>query len=652
MIIRILNRFKTTIERFILMGAQYQLLFIAVLIVLISLSAGILVLIATSDFKLIGESAWWAFLRLTDPGYLGDDKGFVLRTVSTVVTILGYVLFMGALIAIMTQWLHRTLKKLESGLTPIAQNDHILILGWTNRCASIVEELLVSEGRVKRFLRRIGAGKLHIVILAEEVSTETAYDLKERLGRLWKPKQITFRSGTPLRLEHLERVDFLNTAVMIIPGSDFISEGSDMMDTRTVKSLLTVSTSGKIQQRDGKLPLVAAEIFDRRKIPIAKAAYKGEMEIIPSDSVISRLIAQNVRHQGLSYIYSELLSHGQGNEIYVRQLTQLNGEKLHNIFGAFPRAILLGVLRPRNGGYLPLLNPAADLEITAGDRLVFLARRYAETEPAGTAEKGSFNRNTIKTHSDKHIKKRMLILGWNQRIPSVLQEFDSYRNESFDIDLLSLIPISKRNAYIDRHDLHLRNVKMTHIEGDYTSPSDLERIKPKSYDNIIFLSNSWLDSNEESDARTILGYLLLQEMIAGESDKPEILIEMMDPENEKLFKSYAGEVIVSPLILSHILAHVALRRELNVVFEELFTVGGAEIYFRPSRIYGISDRDLSFRQIEETVFSMGDIALGVRIKNMAAASHGLVSLNPPRNAVWRLKDSDEIVVLTTYHDKA
>ena len=129
MIRRMTNRFKFYLERLIQRGAHYQLLIIAVLICLVSLLAGILALSTTATFKQYGESAWWAFLRLTDPGYLGDDKGVVLQTISTVVTILGYVLFMGALIAIMTQWLQRTMRKLESGVTPITQNDHILILG-------------------------------------------------------------------------------------------------------------------------------------------------------------------------------------------------------------------------------------------------------------------------------------------------------------------------------------------------------------------------------------------------------------------------------------------------------------------------------------------------------------------------------------------
>jgi hypothetical protein len=47
----------------------------AILIVVVSLVAGLLVFGLTTEFKASEEFNWWAFLRLIDPGYLGDDKG-------------------------------------------------------------------------------------------------------------------------------------------------------------------------------------------------------------------------------------------------------------------------------------------------------------------------------------------------------------------------------------------------------------------------------------------------------------------------------------------------------------------------------------------------------------------------------------------------
>ena len=85
------------------------------LIVTIALSAGALVWVIAPEFEALGEAVWWAFLRLSDPGYLGDDEGYITHSVSTVITVLGYVLFLGLLVAILTPWMIQTIERLESG---------------------------------------------------------------------------------------------------------------------------------------------------------------------------------------------------------------------------------------------------------------------------------------------------------------------------------------------------------------------------------------------------------------------------------------------------------------------------------------------------------------------------------------------------------
>jgi hypothetical protein len=122
----------------------------------------------------------------------------------------------------------------------------------------------------------------------------------------------------------------------------------------------------------------------------------------------------------------------------------------------------------------------------------------------------------------------------------------------------------------------------------------------------------------------------------------------MDPENEKLFQQTSGEVLISPLILGHIVAHVALRRDLNVVFDELFTAGGAEIYFRASEVYQLGNKDLTFREIERAVALQGDVALGVRNRARSEETFSGIQLNPPKDSLWHLDDLHELVILSTY----
>lgn len=212
MLSRAWNRFNYWLERTFVRGAQYRLLIVAALIGLISIVGGAVVLALGTGHGDLGEAVWWAFLRLSDPGYLGDDVGIVNRTVSTVITIVGYVVFLGALVAVMTQWLNARMESLESGLTPVARNNHILILGWTNRTEAIVRELLLSEERVRRFLRRHGTRDLHIAVMADEVNATRAQDLRDAVGDARDEQKVTLRSGTaldcrPIRATQVSRAE-------------------------------------------------------------------------------------------------------------------------------------------------------------------------------------------------------------------------------------------------------------------------------------------------------------------------------------------------------------------------------------------------------------------------------------------------------------
>lgn len=642
------RRFQFYLERFLQRGAHYRLMFIAALIGLISIIFGGAARYFSSDFATTSEAFWWAFLRLTDPGYLGDDKGLSLRIISTIVTILGYVIFMGSLIAIMTQWLNATISRLEAGLTPISMRGHIIILGWTNLTPSIIRELVQSESRVKRFLKNTGARQLRIAILSESASLEQRQELELYLGEDWNERQIIFRSGTPIRNEHLLRVDYLNAAAIILPGYDFSSGGSDIADMRTIKTLMSITNHASEQSLE--LPCLVSEIYDARKVQVAKAAYPGKLETVASDATISLLVAQNIRHPLLSYIYSELLSHSNGNEIRIKCLPELAGHTAESLTELFPKAILLGVLREAGKALTPVLNPPAGFVLQESDRLVFMGRNYADTIPDSTRKTKNFPRGRYE-HKSKSVKtcQKVLILGWNDMIPSLIKELDNYNNEFFEVDIFSSLSAEKRMQKLNKFALSPKRVELKLLDGDYTVPSDLEKIDAMSYENIIMLGCDWLPSPEEADARTITGFLMLRNLLIDKVGPPKVLLELLDPENHSLFTHSHEEVILSPLILSHILAHVALRPEINLVFKELFSSGGAEIYLKSCRQYGLHSKETTFLDIQEQVSKQGEIALGVRLNGKESLPDGGIEINPPREKQWIFTEFDEIVVLSTIH---
>ena len=114
---------------------------------------------------------------------------------------------------------------------------------------------------------------------------------------------------------------------------------------------------------------------------------------------------------------------------------------------------------------------------------------------------------------------------------------------------------------------------------------------------------------------------------------------MDDGQCKAVSRTHDSEVLVTPMIASHVLAQVSLRRELNAVYSELFGAGGAEIFFRWVSDYGIVDEEMTFATLMGIMTDDRETALGVRLKR------GEVELNPEKNTVFKVAELDSLIVL-------
>ncbi|MGB5809965.1 MAG: hypothetical protein WBG86_05505 [Polyangiales bacterium] len=637
---RPLDRAKFAIERWLVRGPFHRLSLAALSVMVISLAGGVLVLVLGRGFGELSDAAWWSFLRLTDPGYLGDDAGLVNRTLSVALTLLGYVVFLGALVAIMTQWLDARMEKLESGLTPVVRDGHILVLGWTTRTDAIIRELLLSQGRARRFLQRRGGHGVHIVLLANTVTAAFAQNLRDAVGPAWDERRVTIRSGSPLRPEHLVRVDAAHASAILIPGADF-DQGFAQSDTQTIKTLMSLdamATAGEPR------PRVVAEIFEARKVHLARKAYHGDIEIVSSDGIVSRLLAQNIRHPGLSRAYDELLTHREGNEIYIREAEALVGLDVEKLHRHCPDAVLMGLVRQSPGGFTPILNAPPGTRMEEGDKLVLLARCYEESKPTDSPVRTRVPRASRdpQPYSASAEPRRVLILGWNHRVPSLLAEFGTYGDERYEVRIGAAVLVDQRKAMLRHVPQAADSLVVEHSVVDFTDPDDLATLALDRTDSVLFMGSDWMESTEESDARTLIGSLVADEFLQNRETKPTVILELLDPDNASLVTGARGELIISPLILSHLMTQIALRPELQSVFDELFTAGGAEITFRPISHYTDSTR-FTFEDLERAAGAAGETALGVRTPDCDRELH----LNPPKTTVWEGTADLELVTLVT-----
>lgn len=649
---RLKDRFKFFLERQFVRGALVQLMFVALLIGFLSLIGGVLVLPSGEPTGSLSEAVWWAFLRLSDPGYLGDDEGSWRRFISTILTVLGYVVFLGSMVAIITTWLNLKIRNLEQGLTPVTAKNHILILGWNAKTIHTAGEIFQSVGRLRRFLKFYGAKRLNLIILAEDIAPKQLQELRDNplIGK--GADEIVLRTGIPIDREHLKRVDSLNAAAIIIPSAAYTGKELITPDVETIKTLLSLNAEAEDNLVKGQYPYVVAEIQDKSKVKAAYRAYTGPMEVIGSNTIISRLLAQNMRHHGLSEVYNELLTHSKNNNIYCREYPEAVGKKIQGLKKAFPKAILIGVVRRIADKLTPLLNVSPDFKIEQGDRLVFIARNSSDLELNLNTSFEQAHPIPIKHHlkvEEQQGVVKILILGWNHHIPALVRELCTYEDEFYDITIVAVYPIKNREAELKRIENLTKRVNLVHIEEDYVIETELKKVNPAAYDNILMVSSERILEKEEADARTIVGYVLLEELLESLSKKPNVVLELSDPNNEALLRKYKVEVIISPLILSNLLAGTALQRELNSICEELFTAGGAEIIFRNIEEYGLGYGSIPFSEIENKAAEFGEIALGIFNTNQSTKNVEQLMLNPGSFTNLEIKPEAKIVVLTTVY---
>lgn len=645
----LVDRLRYILERQLIKGVHYQLLVVALFIGLISLIGGWLAWPTAQADVPLADSVWWAFLRLTDPGYLGDDEGTWRRIISTALTIMGYVVFMGTLVAIMTRWLISKMGVLEEGLTPVTISNHVVILGWTNRTIPLVQEIMDSAGGIQRLLRSLDTRRLRLVILSDTVNIERTHELRDTPGIGRGFKDIILRSGTPLQPEALHRVACLQAAVVMIPGR---SQGGSTLvtgDMETIKALLTLHAQGS--QSGQPLPYVVAEIEDVRKHNVMRRAYPGPLEIIASDAIVSRLMAQAILHPGLPEFYGEVMSVHDGNEIYLRSTPACEGSTLADVAANCPKAILLGLVRPDGDSWRTRLNVPTSEKVLPGDKLVMLARHYEDADPAQKSEKParawqrSDHVKAALTTQQASGTRSVLILGWNRRLPALVHELATYRDQHFRVMMVSTLEVDVQRDSIAQYSELAQAVPSEHLQADFMAETTLRKILQTEWDSILLVSSDRLDSGEEADARAMVGYMAVDELLQERKHRPQLLLELSDPANEELVVRNRSESIISPMILSHLMAQIAQRRELGLVFEELFTVGGPEIIYREQSEYPMQSVT-TFADLEAVAGLQGETALGV-YRAMPDGEGRRLQLNPPRDMPLKLQTSDELVILTT-----
>jgi len=565
------------------------------------------------------EAFWEALMRTLDAGTMGADAGWGFRIVMLVVTLAG-IFLVSALIGVLSSGLDAKISELRKGRSRVLESGHTIILNWSPSIVSIATELALADPKGR------------IVILADRDKVEMEDEIATKAPKL--RVDVICRSGDPCDLNDLAIVNpgAAKSIIVLAP------EGDDP-DSQVIKTILAI-TNGP--SRGAQAFQIVAEIREERNAELARVVGGPEVQIVLADDLISRILVQSTRQSGLSGVFSELLGF-EGAEIYTAKIDALKGMTFGDALGVFDKGVLIGLCDDKRA---VRLNPPMDTVIAPDDRVVVVADDQSAIR-ARPNKRGPVDLAAIRAHTAVAPgPKRILMLGWNRRGPSIAYELSRFVVPGSVLTVVADAPQFESEAA--KIVGAFANLNVTLQAADATREATLGALDVTTYDHVIVLGYTDNMSVQSADTRTLVTLLQLRRLSDAAGRHVNVVSEMADARNRALAEvTRADDFVVSNQLVSLMLAQASENKYLSAIFAELLDENGSEVYIRPASEYVVSDKPVTFDTIVEAARQRGEVAFGYKedVADRGVRNMGGVVINPPRHAARVYGPTDSVVVL-------
>jgi ion channel POLLUX/CASTOR len=622
------NRFKYQFDNLMSKGTPALIAGLALFSLLIIVFAALLVVTTKSfpegqDSLNFLEAAWGNLMRTMDAGNMADDSGWPFRLLMFGVT-LGGIFVLSTLIGVLTNGINAKLENLRKGRSLVMEKNHTVILGWSPLIFSLISELVIANNNQKRACIAV-MGDMDKVDMEDAIKANVAD---------WGPTHLVCRTGSMIDLNDLRIVSLDHARSIII-----LSPDSENADADVIKTILAITNN---PDRRKEPYHIVAEIRDPKNMQVAQMVGRDEVELILVGGLISRIVAQTCRQSGLSVVYNELLDFG-GDEIYFKEEPALTGKTFSDTLMAYEKSAVIGLVR--QGGAV-LLNPPMTTRLEKGDKIIAISE---DDDSLHLALKNSYpvNERAVTTHPPTiPVAEQLLILGWNWRVPTIINELDNY--VSAGSKTVVMAQYEHGETELSRLCPNLQRQSVTFMTGDTTDRRTLDSLKVSSFDHIIVLAYSDTMDKQEADAVTLITLLHLRDMADKMKLNLSIVSEMLDLRNRDLAQvTRADDFIVSDRLISLMMAQISENKKLNAVFTDLFDPEGSEIYLKSAGDYVAYGVTLNYYTVMESARRRGEVAIGYRLQSLAEnpqKGFGVV-VNPLKTDQIVFGEDDQIIVL-------
>jgi hypothetical protein len=583
------------------------------------------------------DAIWWSAMHILDPKHIDKDYGatWPVLVVSFAVTIIGMAIYASFIGFITTAFAGR-LATLASGSQPVREAGHILILGWNDKIYGIFD---LFEDYSK---------PVTIVVLSNHSIKEMAARMRTFRTKTKRVRPI-LRTGSPNALGELERMAFRDAYSIIVLQDESGADPDEEADIRTIKTLMLLS--GNLPAKPPR-PKMVAEILRVENVPVARIASRNGISLLCSSEVLGRMIVQSSRQPGLAIVYDRLFGFA-ANEIYVQPHPTTAGRSFGDILFEFPTAIPIGTsgTETRDGKpyFIQRMNPGKDYVIKASEWIILIGKDKAITHAPlpDHARETSF----VAREARLFTREKILVLGWNSNLYAILQEYDTFLQPGSEITVVAQYkPTKAEHLLAEKMPRPLANATVRYVCADYALPGKLEPILAEAHSTCIIITDE-SSGVRDTGARTIVAVLLMQDFAERHPELrfKQIISEIASSANASLLRqSSKTDIIVSPQLISMLLAQVSQQLMLDRVYADLMNANANEIYLKPAIHYARNPADCTFADVLRGSVRRGEIAIGLKIAAEAAdpAKNFGVRVNPPKSAPLALTEKDEVIVIS------
>jgi len=566
---------------------------------------------------------WWYTTNLTF--FDGFGPSHFWGRVFVPITLIFFYAIPSIIFSFVNSLLMRFQENMRRGKSPITNNGHTLILGWSDRIFSIIRELDIANANQ--------AGSV-IAIFSPLDAVDMDDILKTRLSDVKNTKLVT-RHGDPTSIFDLKRANVSGAKNIII-----LDEESDS-DARVISTILAIQAIDPIS----KVPIVAEMDSDLYSEAMQSSSDRS-ISFIRSEQIITRVTVQSARSAGMTPVLLDLLDFD-GDEIYFSEVKELAGKTYGDALTAFHKASVMGLVQ--SDGQI-VINPPAHNVIGHGDKIIAIAADDDQIIFSGLH--GDFD--SLKTLRDDRAlvasgdPQNVLFVGWSDMGEEIIKEITPFLPPGSHIEIIAdadLVDFSETTTG------GYPGLTINISEAPQSLSELREYLVARRYDKAIILAYRGSVPSHDADARTLATILLLNRFYAQRNDgtkAPRIIAEMLNSVNLALTEvASADDLVVSDNLAALLIAQLSENPDLLPIFEELFDKDGSPININPIDRYVEVGREVSFTELVARAASFGESAIGYRIEsNHRDDVTAGVRLNPEKSSTYVTAPGDGLIVIS------